>query len=568
MKRLVSILLCALLLIGCLTTAISAAGDSVPFIVATDLHYSSPPQEVTVNHPGVKYYCAGDESTLTSESNAIIRQFLREAAASDARFLLLCGDLTNKGTRRQHTEMAQILREFTAQYGKQVFVIDGNHDFYDRIPVEDFRDIYHASGYDQALEIDETTCSYTADLTDSLRLLALDTCEHGAGKDGITPELLAWAQRQAERAKKDGKRLIAITHHNCLEHIPMQSKLMSDFIIDPAKDMKTHFLDWGVRYVFSGHTHAHDIKDYTDKSGRKMYEILTTSLSGYPCAYRTLTLSTEGLDVKTVMLQGVDRADLPQSGYTDELLTELTGDLQTYAKGSFRQAFGVRKEQFFGAGSMRRILARLGGEKLQGAFDLVFPAFAANLALPIYAKDAADGESLERIANEIGLHFRQTDDRDVTDTLYFFATILFYGDGDTSYNDDRIVLFTQCVYTALYAALRDVSAEKRAAILSDAGTAASAVLPYTAARVGSIALEGMSDDALLETALLIASPFIELFSKDNDDLPDGDVFLPDRDDAPETFAQKFLRILRFAWNLLIRYITDSRTIWSRRPARG
>ena len=568
MKRVLSILLCVSLLIGCLATAISAADDSVNFIVATDLHYIPTPKQTYVRFPGEKYYCADKEATLTSESCAIIRQFLRESEATDASFMLLCGDLTNWGTYNSHVGMAQLLRDFAERSGKKVFVINGNHDFYGNVSVSDFRDLYHDFGYDQALEIDEATCSYTADLTDDLRLLALDTCSNQYVQDSITPELLDWAQRQAETAKKDGKQLVCIMHHNFLEHIPLQSKLMSEFIIDPAKDMKTHLINWGVRYVFTGHSHMHDIKAYTNTSGKTVYDILTTSLSGYPCAYRTAKLTSEGLDVKTKYLQGVRQEDLPQSGYTQELLDELTGDLQTFADGCFRLAFNVKKDDFVGEESLRRRLSGFGGEKLQRALDVIYPSLFANMNLPIYTKDAEDGKSLQSIAEGLGLNLPQTDDRDIFDTLYFFATTVFCGDENVPYNDERIVLFTQCIYSALYASLCDVSESEREAVLSDLSEGAGPDLSVTAARVGSIALKGMGNDAMLETALLLASPFIEMYSKDSDDTPDGDAFLPNADDTPiASFLNTILHYLRLVWTILKRYVVDGFAIWTRKAVR-
>ena len=178
MKKWISLLLCAALLLQGMVLYAFAEDDALPFIVATDLHFVPTPSATSVTFPGDKYYCADNANTLVTESGAIIRQFLREAAQSEAKFVLLCGDLADHGTISEHEGMAAMLDAFEQETGKKVFVINGNHDFNARIPVERFKQLYQPFGYGEALEIDAATCSYTAELDSRYRLLALDSCNH------------------------------------------------------------------------------------------------------------------------------------------------------------------------------------------------------------------------------------------------------------------------------------------------------------------------------------------------------------------------------------------------------
>ena len=553
MKKIFSVILCVLVLLTSVAFCITAADDSLSFVVATDLHYVKTPSIASVNFPDEKYYCADTTHTMTSISKAIIKQFLREVEASDAQFVLLCGDLVNDGTVSQHRDMVKLLNDFEKQTGKPVFVINGNHDFNAGIAVQTFKDLYAAQGYDEALTVDDETCSYTVDLNSRYRLMALDTCNHKDGNDGVTAKLLAWADEQVLQAKKDGKQLIVMQHHNFLEHIPMQSKLMSSSVLRPVLDMKTHYLNWNVRYVFSGHTHIHDMMAYTDPVGRRVYEIATASLSAYPCVYRTCTLSGDGMDVKTVRMQGVNTADLPRSGYTEELLAELTGDLNTYAYGCFRLAFIGIRASYFNQDALRKILAKFGNSSVQALIDACYPVFYRTLMLPIYEKDADGGESLQAYGEKLGLHFPQTDKKIFFDSLYYFIATVYNGGEHLPYNDDEIVLAVQCAYTALYTAAQTLQADQREQLYADIlKNFKDTALPLTVANVLKAALGVAKSERALEKVILIASPFIEMFSMD-DETPDHDAFLPDADGARTTFFTQVADFFRTLFAYIRRY---------------
>ena len=564
LKKLLCVFLCAAILAGGVSLCAAGEDGALPFLVATDLHYKPKPQTAPVNFPGDKYYCADTSANLLSESYAVLREFLRQAAESDAGFVLMCGDLTHDGTLKQHTDFAGFLSDFERQTGKKVFVISGNHDFHSRISVEKFKEIYADFGYSEALVVDEATCSYTADLSDKYRLLALDSTSHGGGGDGFTEELLQWADRQAERAKQDGKTLIAIMHHNFLEHFPFQSKIMPLFIVRPELDLKTRFLDWGVQYVFTGHTHAHDITSYTDNAGRAVYDVMTTSLNAYPCAYRSAALTDGGLDIRTRRIDRVDAGDLPD-GYTQELLCEMQTDFNQYALGCFRHAFESQKNAYIGEEALSRILVRFVGEKAGAFLDPFFRSFVQTLFLPIYEPDTPDGKCLAQMARDLGLTVPETEYGSVSDLAFYFVCVVFEGDEDVPYSDPQILLLMQCVYTSLYETMKDVNAQTREAILADLRANFSAnALPFAVSAAGELALGAVRDDRLLETTLLLLSPLIESFSKD-DGMPDNDAFPPAQstDAAPATSAIR--QLLTRVYQILQRYFSGLVRIMKKYP---
>lgn len=548
-KRWLCVLMSVLILSGCVSFCIAAKDDALPFLVASDLHYKPMPQKVPNNFPGDKYYCsAGYSPSLLSESYAVLQEFLRQAAESDAGFVLLCGDLTDEGTMKQHTDMAGYLSDFERKTGKKVFVVPGNHDYFNRISVQTFKDTYAELGFSEALEVDEKTCSYTADLSDKYRLLALDSCKPGFGEDGFTNELLQWAGEQADRAKRDGKTLIAMMHHNFLEHIRFQANILPAFIVRPELEMKMRFLDWGIRYVFTGHTHAQDIASFTDGANRTVYDVMTTSLVGYPCAYRSAVLSDSGLDLKTHRIEHLDPADLP-AGYTDELLEEMQTNLDQYALGCFAHAFEKKKDDYIGEEALSRILNRFVGEKASAFLDPFFRTFVQTIFLPIYEPETPDGKCLAELSRSLGLTVPETEHKTVFDLVFYFVCVVYAGDENLPYSDPQILLFMQCVYTSLYETMKDVNAQTRDALLSDLRANFSGdALPFAVSAAGKLALGTVKDDRLLEMTLLMLSPLIESFSMDSD-IPDNDAFLPMRNTADRpvlTFLrQVFTRIYLF-----------------------
>ena len=563
-KKCFCILMCAVILACGVSFCIAADDDAVPFLVASDLHYKPKPAKAPNNFPGDKYYCADKSANLLAESYAVLQAFLRQAAESDAEFLLLCGDLTHEGTVRQHTDFAGFLSDFERRTDKQVFVIGGNHDFYSRFSVEQFKEIYADFGYNEALTVDEASCSYTADLSDKFRLLALDSVNHGEGGDGFTEERLQWAQEQAAKAEQDGKTLITIMHHNILEHIPFQAKVMPAFIVRPELDMKTLFLDWGVRYVFTGHTHVQDVTSYTDQSNRTVYDIMTTSLNAYPCAYRSAVLTDSGLDLQTCSIDRVDANNLP-GGYTQELLDEMQTDFNQFALGCFRHEFEAQKNAYIGEDALSRILTRFVGEKTSAFLDPFFRSFVQTFFLPIYEPDTPDGKCLADLSRELGLTVSETGYKTVSDLAFYLVCVLFAGDENLPYSDPQILLLMQCAYTALYEALQDVNTQTRDAILADLRANFSQdALPFAVSAAGKLALGAVRDDRLLEMTMLLISPLIESFSKD-DGVADNDVFLPMQNEPVNPVLSFLRQIFTRVYVFLQRHFSEIARILRKYP---
>ena len=191
MKKLLSLLLCVAMIFGCF--AISAyAADDLTVLVANDLHLSlksyTPYTGNTQTNPWSHVPTSGQ---LIRESNAIITAFLDNAAKSDAKAILLPGDLVDTGVEAEHILMAEKLAEFEAATGKQVYVVPGNHDFF-KTDVAAFETIYADFGYNQAVADDDNSAAYVADIDDTYRLIAIDSTLPGGSVADMTPEKIEW----------------------------------------------------------------------------------------------------------------------------------------------------------------------------------------------------------------------------------------------------------------------------------------------------------------------------------------------------------------------------------------
>lgn len=362
MKKLVSVLLAAVVVTASAAVPISAAetdDSGLGIAVASDLHYEAPEEELEGSIDDEIYWYANRRAEMSNESGFIIDEFLRQCAENDeCDYVLISGDLANNGRRRpeDHETIAKKLADFEKESGKSVFVIDGNHDVGTTgTTVELFKEIYADFGYNEALTVDEKTCSYTVDLGEKYRLIALDTCDPSVSTaDGMNTERLDWVRCQVKVAKSDGRYPIVMMHHNLLDHLPMQRILSKNFIIKFHFTTAEMFADWGVKLVFSGHEHCSDATSYTSALGNVIYDFATTSLIMYPLEYRfvTLTDSVIKYEAKTIDRIDTDALTSTVKGYSEKQIDLMNAGLNAYAKGFFKQGIKYRLSKNISAEGM------------------------------------------------------------------------------------------------------------------------------------------------------------------------------------------------------------------------
>lgn len=403
MKKALSIILAAVIALSVLSVAAAASDkDDLCFAIASDLHYSATEEVLEKTNDDPIFWYANRRCAMENESGWIIDEFLNQCAESDdVDFVLIAGDLANNGRTRpeDHYAVAEKLRAFEEKSGKQVYVINGNHDAGENQETNFtlFKRIYADFGYDQALTMREDDCSYTADLGSKYRLIALDSNHRTKStEDGMTKEKLSWVKEQAELAKKDGRYPILMMHHNLLDHLPIQRVLSRNFIVKFHFTTAELFADWGIKTVFTGHEHCSDATVYTSALGNKIYDFTTTSLTMYPLEYRVMKFSDDEIRYEARSVDKIDSEALRSTveGYTDDMINSMNADLAAYSKGFLKAGVRYRLERSLSA-------EKMGIDENAVYYDAVM--YAVNKLRSLLSMPLCGENSLQAVAKEYGI---------------------------------------------------------------------------------------------------------------------------------------------------------------------
>lgn len=297
------------------------------FVVLSDIHYYSTALGTQGDAFGRDLQ---KDRKLLVESAELLNAAVDAIAETDARFVIVCGDLTKDGARLSHMGAQQALLRL-ADAGIPVFVVPGNHDVanglasrYDgarKIPVPnvtagEFADIYSGLGYAAALRRDAQSLSYVVEPLPGLWLLGLDSCrwrENRPGSHAVTGGAfsrgsLDWVEAMLIEAKKSGKAVIAFLHHGVLPHYPGNGKYFERYLVADHQTLARLLARYGVRMVFTGHFHAQDITlESSDGPDDFLLDIETGSLVTHPCPYRMIRIDAD----QTVTIQSRHIRSLP-----------------------------------------------------------------------------------------------------------------------------------------------------------------------------------------------------------------------------------------------------------------
>ena len=409
MKKVLSIILSVIMASSVLCVGVCAEEkNDLSFAVASDLHYSAPEEELEKTNDDPIFWHATRRCEMENETGLIIDEFLNQCAESDdVEYVLISGDLANRGRSRpeDHLVIAQKLRDFEKKSGKEVYVINGNHDASNdqATTLTRFKEIYAEFGYDHALTTRADDCSYTADLGEKYRLIALDSNhETKSTEDGMTADRLKWVKEQAELAKEDGRYPIVMMHHNLLDHLPIQRVLSRNFIVKFHFTTAELFADWGIKTVFTGHEHCSDATVYTSALGNKLYDFATTSLAMYPLEYRVVKYNDNEIKYETRSVDKIDYDALTATtkGYTDEQIAAMRADLRAFSKGYLK------------AGVQYRLELSLSPEKMGIDKDSAYSKpiiYAVDKLISLLRMPLCGENSLQSIAKEYGIEIPDSD---------------------------------------------------------------------------------------------------------------------------------------------------------------
>ena len=280
-------------------------------IQATDVHYQSADAED--DGAAFQLFVERCDGKVVKYLPQLLDAFMDQVIAEKPSALVLSGDITMNGEKINHEELARKLGK-VQEAGIPVLVIPGNHDINnpnaavyfgdektaaDSVTPEEFYDIYHMYGYDQAISRDSASLSYVYQLDERNRLLMLDSCQYepeNLVEGRIKAETLVWMDEQLKKAQEDGMQILPIAHHNLLA----QSRM---YTTQCAMDNNGEVIDLLQKYkiplFLSGHLHVQRIRKHKAEPGVAddaygIQEIVTDAISIPPCQYGILQWKADG----------------------------------------------------------------------------------------------------------------------------------------------------------------------------------------------------------------------------------------------------------------------------------
>lgn len=243
-------------------------------------------------------------------NEAVFDWLINEADEADT--VLFAGDLAFNGEKESTLGFIELLKKLKAA-GKRVCVLTAGHDFNDAPPAynengrftvegtkrSELFGLYYEYGFSEAIAVDEKNLSYVAELSDDVRLLVLnnDGDRQGEYKNTFLPEQLDWAKEQADKAKRDGKTMIGMTHYPLLPGCELFALLGREVVMAHWDENTDLFADEGIHLFFTGHMHNQSLKRKVSPAGNVFYDCCTGSITGDPAKMRLVTI-TDGHDVK------------------------------------------------------------------------------------------------------------------------------------------------------------------------------------------------------------------------------------------------------------------------------
>jgi len=571
MKKPLKSLFCALMSLVLLAPAagiVSHGETPMSLYVTADWHNRPPsmlvPIEDNNNLPGDPIYRhTNNQGQLTYECAAVFDEMLDIFEASDSHFLLIAGDLTDDGYLPEHLSIAEKLRSFEQRTGKQIFIIDGNHDIRasvseKSINLEQFKNIYDDFGYAQALAVDTQSASYTAELSGEYRLIAIDSCEeHGKDTGAVNPARMTWIKAQADQAKADGKKLVCMMHHSLLEHFKNEIVAAGNLLIKDYRNVASSFADWGIQYVFTGHMHASDITSAVSDRGNKIYDIETSCLISSPNHYRRVTFTGTSTQIETFGITKIDTGLLPP-GYNTEQLSLIQSDFPAYSRGYFKAGMNKFINDYMGSpGSIARALGIGKDTQEYLALSVVMDNLGAALNLPLYDRgQTAAVDSVEEIAAIAGKTLENSDYTHLPELVGTILLVHYDGDENMAFDSPEIRLFTGAFKAALVYSLVNIPDDLFKVLLQSQGmpmpTADPAIGAYTPA--AKLIYAGGAVDYFFGAVL---KPLIMGFIQDSYSPGDLNVALEPYGQAGEPGSHPApVNDLAFIADMLRRIITD------------
>jgi len=156
-----------------------------------------------------------------------------------------------------------------------------------------------------------------------------------------TTATMTWALAKLQQAQDRGKRVIAFMHHGVNPNSAAEPTLFPDFLVDDWQTVGQQLGAGGLKVVFTGHYHAQD----AGYSASGLCDVETSSLVGFPCAYRVVTVQPNGeMDIQSKRVTAIE-ADTGGLPFQQFALNFMQARLPALAAYQLQTQFGLSAEQ-------------------------------------------------------------------------------------------------------------------------------------------------------------------------------------------------------------------------------
>ncbi len=272
------------------------------FFLLTDTHYFAP--ELGCRGEAYDEFMQFEQKCFaeTAAINKAVFGWLEKNGEADT--VLIAGDLSFNGEGQSHTEFIELLKKLKAS-GKKIYVITAGHDFNEKCFAfdetgrrefpgtkrEELFDLYYEFGFSDAISVHKESLSYVAQLSEGIRLLALNNDGDEANRHTYTASQTEWILRQTKKAREDGQMMFVMNHYPLIPACPIFG-LIGDAVMPRADEITSMLADEGVHLGFTGHMHNQSIKLKLSENGNRFFDVCTGSVIGCPAYMRLVEIES------------------------------------------------------------------------------------------------------------------------------------------------------------------------------------------------------------------------------------------------------------------------------------
>ncbi len=301
--------------------------DKLSLYILTDTHYLG--TDMWVEGESITNREMGDQIAIKS-TPYILRSFFKKIIEDESTpYVLITGDLINNGDKGSQEGFINELKLLT-DAGKTVFVTCATHDYaglgddenifhavrytkdgceeVERVYKTELPQLYFDYGHKYAHSIDNESGSYSVILEEKFRMICIYDNGNGRSHCGLFDEGFNWLTNQIKEANAEGQTVFLAVHHPVIPPWPIYKSVAEFELFGGYEKLRKIMCENNVKVIFTGHTHVHGIKKYTDSENRSFYDITTSALPSAKGKMRKVTFDRNE-NTCSIESIGIDRIE-------------------------------------------------------------------------------------------------------------------------------------------------------------------------------------------------------------------------------------------------------------------